>query len=77
MTKQSSEIPVLIVGGGPIGLALAADLGRRGVETLLVDIPGWLSQLHRLRRRRWSSNKGSRNRTVFFDVAYWHIADIL
>jgi 2-polyprenyl-6-methoxyphenol hydroxylase-like FAD-dependent oxidoreductase len=37
MTKQSSEIPVLIVGGGPIGLALAADLGRRGVETLLVD----------------------------------------
>jgi 2-polyprenyl-6-methoxyphenol hydroxylase-like FAD-dependent oxidoreductase len=58
MTKQSSEIPVLIVGGRPIGLAIAADLGRRGVETLLVDIPGWLSQLHRLRRRRWSSNKG-------------------
>ena len=25
------ETPVLIVGGGPIGLALAADLGRRGV----------------------------------------------
>jgi 2-polyprenyl-6-methoxyphenol hydroxylase-like FAD-dependent oxidoreductase len=28
---------VLIVGGGPIGLALAADLGRRGIETLLVE----------------------------------------
>ena len=27
------ETPVLIVGGGPIGLALAADLGRRGVPT--------------------------------------------
>ena len=26
-----TETPVLIVGGGPIGLALAADLGRRGV----------------------------------------------
>ena len=31
------ETPVLIVGGGPIGLALAADLGRRGVPTLLVE----------------------------------------
>jgi 2-polyprenyl-6-methoxyphenol hydroxylase-like FAD-dependent oxidoreductase len=28
---------VLVVGGGPIGLALAAELGRRGVGTLLVD----------------------------------------
>jgi 2-polyprenyl-6-methoxyphenol hydroxylase-like FAD-dependent oxidoreductase len=31
------ETPVLIVGGGPIGLALAADLGRRGVKALLVE----------------------------------------
>ena len=30
-------IPVLIAGGGPIGLALAADLGRRGIATLLVE----------------------------------------
>lgn len=29
--------PVLIVGGGPVGLALAADLGLRGVECLLVE----------------------------------------
>lgn len=28
---------VLIVGGGPIGLALAADLGRRGVDSLLIE----------------------------------------
>ena len=28
---------VLIVGGGPIGLALAAGLGHRGVDTLLVE----------------------------------------
>lgn len=28
---------VLIVGGGPIGLALACDLGRRGVRALLVE----------------------------------------
>src|SRR5262245_52141087 len=32
-----AEVPVLIAGGGPIGLALAADLGRRGVATLLVE----------------------------------------
>jgi len=31
------SIPVLIVGGGPIGLALAADLGRRGINTLLIE----------------------------------------
>lgn len=37
MTKLPSETPVLIVGGGPIGLALAADLGRHGIATLLVE----------------------------------------
>jgi 2-polyprenyl-6-methoxyphenol hydroxylase-like FAD-dependent oxidoreductase len=31
------ETPVLIVGGGPVGLALALDLGWRGAECLLVD----------------------------------------
>src|SRR3954452_24245645 len=31
------ETPVLIVCGGPIGLALAADLGRRGIATMLVE----------------------------------------
>lgn len=29
--------PVLIVGGGPVGLALAIDLGLRGIECLLVE----------------------------------------
>jgi 2-polyprenyl-6-methoxyphenol hydroxylase-like FAD-dependent oxidoreductase len=33
----TAHTPVLIAGGGPIGLALAADLGRRGVAALLVE----------------------------------------
>ena len=39
MTDQNDffDTSVLIAGGGPVGLALAADLGRRGVATLLVE----------------------------------------
>jgi 2-polyprenyl-6-methoxyphenol hydroxylase-like FAD-dependent oxidoreductase len=31
------KVPVLIVGGGPVGLALAADLGWRGVDCMLIE----------------------------------------
>ena len=34
---SGDETPVLIVGGGPVGLALAADLGRRGIACTLVE----------------------------------------
>ena len=30
-------IPVLIIGGGPVGLALVAELGMRGIECLIVE----------------------------------------
>ncbi len=34
---ERREVPVLIVGGGPAGLAAAAQLGEHGIGTLLVD----------------------------------------
>src|SRR4051812_44222123 len=34
---MSERVPVLIVGAGPIGLALASDLGWRGVSCLLIE----------------------------------------
>jgi 2-polyprenyl-6-methoxyphenol hydroxylase-like FAD-dependent oxidoreductase len=34
---ETSRVPVLIVGAGPVGLALAGDLGWRGVPSILVE----------------------------------------
>ncbi|MGH7089529.1 MAG: FAD-dependent monooxygenase, partial [Stellaceae bacterium] len=37
VSGATHETPVLIVGGGPVGLALAADLGWRGIACILVE----------------------------------------
>jgi 2-polyprenyl-6-methoxyphenol hydroxylase-like FAD-dependent oxidoreductase len=37
MDAQDTTCPVLIVGGGPVGLALAGDLGWRGVACVLIE----------------------------------------
>ena len=34
---MKTDVPVLIVGAGPVGLTLAADLGRRGIACLVVE----------------------------------------
>ncbi len=34
---EEIEVAVLVIGGGPAGLAAAIELGRRGVKTLLLD----------------------------------------
>ena len=37
MAFATIEMPILIVGAGPVGLALAADLGWRGVPCLIIE----------------------------------------
>ena len=41
------DVPVVVVGAGPAGLAAAIALGRLGVETMLVERRAELSSLPR------------------------------
>jgi hypothetical protein len=48
------DTEVLIVGGGPVGLTLAVDLGRRGVRCILVEkkeAPEFLPKMERCNAR--------------------------
>ena len=31
------HVPVLIAGGGPVGMTLARDLAHRGIQTMLIE----------------------------------------
>jgi 2-polyprenyl-6-methoxyphenol hydroxylase-like FAD-dependent oxidoreductase len=37
MSEPDMTVPVLIIGGGPVGLALSIDLGWRGVECMMIE----------------------------------------
>ncbi len=37
MSAYDGEAPVVIVGGGPVGMGLAIELGQRGVRTIVVE----------------------------------------
>ncbi|MGO4423203.1 FAD-dependent monooxygenase, partial [Streptomyces sp. MCAF7] len=49
MPAADAEVPVLIVGGGPVGLTARALLERWGIRTLLVEKHGELSPFPRAR----------------------------
>ena len=55
MSDPSASNPqVLIVGGGPVGLTLAIDLGKRGIRAMLVeqkDAPAFLPKMERCNAR--------------------------
>jgi NADPH-dependent 2,4-dienoyl-CoA reductase/sulfur reductase-like enzyme/Fe-S-cluster-containing hydrogenase component 2/bacterioferritin-associated ferredoxin len=34
---ETVHVPVLIIGGGPAGLSVGIELGKRGIETLIID----------------------------------------
>lgn len=51
---KALDAEVLVVGGGPVGLTLAIDLGQRGVKTILVDKrpkPAFLPKMERCNAR--------------------------
>ena len=35
--SDSLDVPIAIVGGGPVGMGLAIELGRRGIRCLIVE----------------------------------------
>lgn len=37
MNDQISIVPIIIVGGGPVGIAAAAELKKRGIESLILE----------------------------------------
>ncbi|SVE48064.1 uncharacterized protein METZ01_LOCUS500918, partial [marine metagenome] len=37
VTDKSLSTPVLIAGGGPVGITLAIELGQRGVDCILLN----------------------------------------
>ena len=50
MTTTPITTPVLIAGGGPVGLALAIDLARRGVQSVLVERRAEVGQFPKMER---------------------------
>ncbi len=64
----SRDYDVAIVGGGPVGVALAVDLGQRGIRTVLIE--------RHLEPQRIPKGQNLTNRTLehFY---FWHCVDEL
>ena len=64
--KKFEQVSVLIVGGGPVGLSLAIELGLRGIDCILIEQRGGHPQVPRMSQvsgrnmefcRRWGIEK--------------------
>ena len=64
--KKFEQVSVLIVGGGPVGLSLAIELGLRGIDCILIEQRGGHPQVPRMSQvsgrnmefcRRWGIAK--------------------
>jgi len=66
--ERTVQTEVLVAGGGPCGLMLANELGRRGIRCLLVDVkPGtaFNPQANATQARTMEHFRGSASRTRF------------
>jgi 4-hydroxyisophthalate hydroxylase len=45
LTRKNSRYQIIIVGGGPVGVALAVDLGLRGISCAIVETRSGLQQI--------------------------------
>ncbi len=83
-TNNIENIPVAIVGGGPVGLTVALELGRRGIRSILLEQAAASNEFPRMlfvnyrsmqHCRRWGIVDQVRGRTVYppdypMDIAF-------
>ena len=72
--NRTETVPVAIVGGGPVGLSAAIELGRRGIRSLLMEQADDINNFPRMlfvnyrsmqHCRRWGIVGEVRSRTVY------------
>ena len=62
--RVMTDVPVLVVGAGPAGLATAIELARRDVECLLIDRRRRRVRPHRKRRPLVACSSPATRRTA-------------
>jgi len=53
--NAQADVPVLIVGGGPVGLTLALDLGQKGHDVVLINRLDFITRGSKAKKTRYIS----------------------